>query len=487
MAPTNSYLRFEPEEVEQSIATRFEQQARRWPTRVAVRTAGQELTYAALNRAANQLAHLLLQELGSGAEPVGLLLEHGAPMVTALLAVLKAGKFYVPLDPAYPRERLAYILDDAEARIVLTSDALIGVASDLAGPKVRVLSVDAVASSYSTENPGLMIAPEAFAYLLYTSGSTGKPKGVVENQRNVLHFTMVRTNSAQIAAGDRLAMLLSFSFSGSATPLYCALLNGAALHLRYVKETGPSDLARWLVAEQITVCITGAATFRQLVSTLNGSERFPALRLLRIGGEPVYRRDVELFRKHFPPGCLLLNSIGSSEMKNFAEYFIGRDTAIEEDLVPIGYAVEDTEILLVDDDGRPVGVGEVGEIVVKSRFIAPGYWRRPELDQTTFKPAAGGETSACTGPATSVAGGRTGPWCTWDARIFGSRSAAIGSRSGRSRTPCATWLASAQRSCWFEQTSRAINVSSPTLCPAEPPGHGSARGAPRSQRSFPTT
>ncbi|HEV8517316.1 MAG TPA: amino acid adenylation domain-containing protein, partial [Burkholderiales bacterium] len=390
MAPTNSYLRFEPEEIEQSIAMRFEQQARLWPTRVAVKTAGQELTYAELNRAANQLAHLLLQERGSGMEPVGLLLEHGAPMVTALLAVLKAGKFYVPLDPTYPLERLAYILDDAQAGIMLASDALIGVANDLAGPKVRVLSVDAVASSYSTANPGLTIAPEAFAYLLYTSGSVGKPKGVVESQRNVLHFTMVRTNSAHIAADDRLAMLLSFNFSGSATPLYCALLNGAALHLHYVKETGSADLARWLVAEQITVCIAGASIFRQLVSTLNGSERFPALRLFRVGSEPVYRRDVELFRKHFPASCLLLNSIGSTEMRNFAEYFIGCDTVIDEDLVPVGYAVEDTEILLIDDNGRPVGVGEIGEIVVKTRFIAPAYWRLPELTHATFQPDPNG-------------------------------------------------------------------------------------------------
>jgi len=264
VVPTNSYLRFEPEEIEQSIAMRFEQQARRWPARIAVKTAQHELTYAALNRAANRLAHLLLQERGSGMEPVGLLLEHGAPMVTALLAVLKAGKFYAPLDPTYPHERLAFILNDAEARIVITSDALIDVVRNLAGPEVRVLSIDAVASSYSAENPNLMISPEAFAYLLYTSGSTGKPKGVVENQRNVLHFTMVRTNSAHIAADDRLAMLLSFSFSGSATPLYCALLNGAALHLRYVKETGSADLARWLVAEQITVCIAGASIFRQI-------------------------------------------------------------------------------------------------------------------------------------------------------------------------------------------------------------------------------
>lgn len=390
VAPSNPYIKFRPEEIEQSIAARFEQQARRWPTNIAVKTATHELTYGALNRAANQLAHLLLQERGSGAEPVGLLIEHGAPMVTALLAVLKAGKFYVPLDPTYPRERLAYILDDAQVGIVLASDALIGVASDLAAPNVRILSVDAVASGYSSENPDLPIAPEAFAYLLYTSGSSGQPKGVVENQRNVLHFTMVRTNSAHIAADDRLAMLLSFSFSGSATPLYCALLNGAALHLRYAKDTEPSELARWMVAEQITVCITGAATFRQLVSTLNGSERFPVLRLLRVGGEPVYRRDVELFRKHFSPGCLLLNSIGSSEMKNFAEYFIGPDTVVDDDLVPIGYAVEDTEILLIDDDGRAVGVGEIGEIVVKSRFIAPCYWRRPDLTQATFQHAPGG-------------------------------------------------------------------------------------------------
>src|SRR4051812_41047624 len=178
--PSNPFICFETSEVEQSIASRFEQQVRRWPTRTAVKSLRHHLTYTELNRAANRLAHLLLQQSNTGAEPVALLLQHDAPMVTAIVAVLKAGKFYVPLDPSYPRDRLAYILADSQANIIVTSDALIDVAKELAGPGRTILSIDAPAEGCSAENPDLPIALDAFAYLLYTSGSTGQPKGVIE-------------------------------------------------------------------------------------------------------------------------------------------------------------------------------------------------------------------------------------------------------------------------------------------------------------------
>jgi acyl-coenzyme A synthetase/AMP-(fatty) acid ligase/aryl carrier-like protein len=215
---------------------------------------------------------------------------------------------------------------------------------------------------------------------------------VVENHRNVLHFTRVRTNSCHLSAEDRLSLLQSFSFSGSATPLFGALLNGAALYPRDLKASGPMDLAQWLIEEEITVFFSVASTFRQLVSTLTGVEQFPKLRLIRIGGEPVYPKDVALYKRHFAPGCILLNSLGSSEMKNFSEYFIDQQTEIAGEHVPVGYPVEDTEILILDEVGHPVAEGELGEIVVKTRYIAPMYWRRPEETRATFLPdPAGGE------------------------------------------------------------------------------------------------
>jgi amino acid adenylation domain-containing protein len=390
--PTNPFVVFGKEDVEGSVSARFERQVRIHPGRVAVKTAGQALTYGELNCVANRIAHAVLERCGPGPEPVGLILEHGAAMVAGLLGVLKAGKYYVPLDPSYPPSRLAYMLKDSGAGLVVTSGGLRPFADQRETPGHALVDLDDLGDGLSDENPGLAIPPDAFTYILYTSGSTGQPKGVVENHRNVLHFTRVRTNSCHFSAEDRLSLLQSFSFSGSATPLFGALLNGAALYPRDLKATGPMDLARWLIQEEITVCFSVASTFRQLVSTLTGAEQFPKLRLIRIGGEPVYPRDVALYKRHFAPGCILLNSLGSSEMKNFSEYFIDQQTEIAGEHVPVGYPVEDTEILILDEDGRPVAEGEIGEIVVKTRYIAPAYWRRPEETRATFLPdPEGGE------------------------------------------------------------------------------------------------
>jgi amino acid adenylation domain-containing protein len=390
--PTNPFVEFSKEDVERSVPDRFERQVRTHPWRTAVKVDGQALTYDELNRAANRIAHAILDRRGQGSEPVALVLEHGAAMVAGLLGVLKAGKFYVPLDPSYPQSRLAYMLKDSEAGLVVTSGSLRPFSDQLVTREHAMLDLDNLGGGLSEENPVLAIPPDAFSYILYTSGSTGQPKGVVENHRNVLHFTMVRTNSCHVSAEDRLSLLQSFSFSGSATPLFCALLNGAGLYPRDVKATGPVGLAGWLIREEITVCFSVASTFRQLVSTLTGEEEFPRLRLIRIGGEPVYPRDVELYKRHFSPGCILLNSLGSSEMKNFSEYFIDNATEISGKHVPVGYPVEDTEVLILDETGDPVGRGDIGEIVVKTRYIAPAYWRRPEETRATFLPdPAGGE------------------------------------------------------------------------------------------------
>jgi amino acid adenylation domain-containing protein len=391
VGPTNPFVVFPREDVDGSVPARFERQVEIHAGRIAVKTGAHTLTYAELNRAANRIAHAILARRGADPEPVALLLEHGTPMVAALLGVLKAGKFYVPLDPSYPHARLVYMLEDSESGLVLTSRRLHLLAEQLATRDQALLDIDDLGPE-DEDTPGLAIAPDAFLDILYTSGSTGRPKGVVENHRNVLGFTRARTNSCHFAADDRLSLLQSFSFSGCATPLFGALLNGAALYPHDLRATGPMDLGQWLIQEEITVSFMVASTFRQMASTLTGEERFPRLRLLRIGGEPVYPRDVALYKRHFGHGCLLLNSLGSSEMKNISEYFIDERTEIAGEHVPVGYPVDGVQVLLLDENGRPVARGEIGEIVVKTRYIAPIYWRRPEETRATFLPdPAGGD------------------------------------------------------------------------------------------------
>jgi amino acid adenylation domain-containing protein len=388
--PRGPVSEFRKEDIEQSLADRFEQQVLRYPERLAVKTSSHAFTYAELNKAANQLARALLAQGGSGVEPVALVFEHGAPVIAAIFGVLKAGKFYVPLDPLYPRARTAYMLEHTQARLMVTNTRNLSLARELAQQKCQLINFDELDADLSTENLGLSISPDSLAYILYTSGSTGQPKGVMQNHRNSLHKIMRNTNEYRFRADDRLTLLFSPSFGTAESDIYGALLNGAALLPLDLKAEGMGNLANWLVQEDITVFHPVPTLFRHFLSTLTGGERFPQVRLIKLSGEPVYRRDLELYQKYFSPDCIFVNSLGATETGQFSHYQVDKNTQITSSIVPVGYAVEDKDVLLVDDAGQPIGFNQIGEIVVKSRYLAPGYWRASDLTQAAFQPGPDG-------------------------------------------------------------------------------------------------
>lgn len=383
IVPPGPFIRFDETETEQSIAARFEQQVRQHGQRLAAKTERHALTYEVLNRMANRVASAILATRGADAEPVALLFEHDVPLIAAMLGVLKTGKFYVPLDPHYPPARTAAMLEETGAALIVTDSRMAQRALELAGQARSVLNVDQIGEGASTENPGLVIAPDAYAYLLFTSGSTGLPKGIVESHRNVLHFTLAHTNRCYLCPDDRLPLFVSCSFSGSASRIYGALLNGASLHLLDLRAAGMGRLYDWLVREEITI-LWGSVGFGPVIQALKDGGQLPRVRLVFWGAQTLHKRDVELYRKYFADDCLLLNALGTTEMKAICRYIMDKRTVIDGPTAPVGYPDPDTEIVLLGDDGMPLGSGEVGEITVKSRYIAPAYWRQPELTRATF-------------------------------------------------------------------------------------------------------
>ena len=382
--PTNAFIRFEKEETEQSIPQRFEQQVRRYPDRLAVKTKSHQLSYAALNKVANRVARALLAQRGEGAESIALLLEHDASMIAAILGVLKAGKVYVPLDPSFPYARNAYILEDSQAGLIITNNENRSLAESLSENRHSLINIDEIGATLSDENVNLSISADNLANIIYTSGSTGQPKGVVQNHRNLLQVAMRYTNGLRISAEDRLTLLQSYSVAGSVSNMLGALLNGASLFPYNVKEEGLIELADLLIEEEITVYHSVPTVFRQFANTLTGKEEFPELRLVRLGGEPVYAEDVQLYKKYFPSDSIFVNSYGASEAASVLRYCVDKDTEISDAVVPVGYPLGDVEILLLDDDGEAVGSDHVGEIAIKSRYTSPGYWRRPDLTRAAF-------------------------------------------------------------------------------------------------------
>src|SRR5215208_3805221 len=381
---TNAFIRFEKKETEQSIPQRFEQQVSRYPDRLAVKSRNHQLSYAALNKAANRMARALLAQRGEGAESIVLLLGHDASMIAAILGVLKAGKVYVPLDPSFPYARNAYILEDSQAGLIVTNNENRSLAESLSENRHPLIDIDEIEATLSDENVDLPISADHLANIIYTSGSTGQPKGVVQNHRNLLHVAMRYTNGLRIGAEDRLTLLQSYSVAGSVSNMLGALLNGASLFPFNVKEEGLIELADLLSEEGITVYHSVPTVFRQFANTLTGKEEFPELRLVRLGGEPVSAEDFRLYKRYFPSDSIFVNSYGASEAASVLRYGVDKDTEISGAMVPVGYPLGDVEILVLDDEGAAVESNQVGEIAIKSRYTSPGYWRRPDLTRAAF-------------------------------------------------------------------------------------------------------
>jgi amino acid adenylation domain-containing protein len=384
------FSRFPRSEVEQAVPARFEQQANAYPDRIALEDPATALTYRALNRLANRVASAVLAVRGAGSEPVALLLGSGVPVVAAMLGVLKAGKFYVALDASQPTESIAAILTDTRPALLIADNTRMEqagglcLAPGLAG--VPILNFDALGPGLSEENPGLAIPPTTLAFVVYTSGSTGRPKGVMHDHRYVLHLTMVYTNSGRMSAADRLALLCPPGFAGAVRDIYCALLNGAALLTFDVRREGLTGLAAWLRQKQITVFFAVATMFRNFCAPLTPEDRFPALRLIELGSEPVYAGDVLLYQRHFSDAWRMIVNLGGAEISPICQFPVDAGTRIAWTTVPAGYPPEDVELVLLDAEGSPVAAGSPGEIFVRSRYLSRGYWDRPDLTERSFLP-----------------------------------------------------------------------------------------------------
>ncbi len=393
LSPGEGFVPFERAAIEQSIPRRFAQQVAAGPDRLAVKLRSASLTYAELDRRADLVARAILAR-GIRAEPVAVVVEQGLSLLPAILGTLKTGRIYVPLEVGLGRDRLRHLLRDSCASTALVTASAACLVRDAADPDLDLLDVDDLPSGAPAEAPEIEIAATAPAYIYYTTGSTGEPKGVVDSHRNVLHNVMRYTNGLGIGPGDRLTLLQSPGFSGAVSSMFCALLNGATSLPFDVRLAGGGELADYVDREGVTIYHSVPTIFR---SFLRGDRVFPGVRVVRLEGDRSARLDVELFRRHFAPGCVLANGLGATETGLVRRFLLGRETPFDGDLVPIGYPVEDMEVAVLDDDGKPAAPGEVGEISVRSEYLALGYWNRPDLTARAFETDARGRRAYRTG------------------------------------------------------------------------------------------
>jgi amino acid adenylation domain-containing protein len=355
----------------------FEDQARRHPGSVAAICNGRRLTYAELNTRANQLAHRLRQ-LGAGPDRlVVLYLERSLEMLVAMLAVLKSGSAYVPLDPGYPAERLSFVIQDSAASLAITQ----GDAPLLRRDGLRVIDLDAEAKSLGAEPPAdlrIEADPGRLAYVIYTSGSTGTPKGVAIEHRSVVNFLDWFGDELEIQAGETVLAVTSISFDISVLELFLPLVHGGTTWI--VPRDRSADgmlLAGEISASGATIIQATPATWRLLTDT--GWAHGAGLKLL-CGGEALSETLAQALCK---TGAAIWNVYGPTETTVWST---AQRLRLDDQCVSIGLPIGNTEAYVLDTDRELVPIGGRGELYLGGDGLARGYWNRPDLTQDRFVP-----------------------------------------------------------------------------------------------------
>ncbi|MGZ8531942.1 MAG: non-ribosomal peptide synthetase [Candidatus Binatia bacterium] len=367
-------------EIDQTIPDRFESMVGLYRKKLAIQTQNRLSDYDSLNRYANRIARLILNRRDPKSEPMALLLADVIDIVAAMLGVLKSGKFFVVLDSSFPANKIERILHHSGAGAIVTNYSTLGLARQFQNESTSLVNIDEITSNLGDDNLRIKRRPDEFVSILYTSGSTGEPKGVVDNHLVNLHLALLDDTNSQ----DRSSLVHSVAFGSGRGDIFYSLLNGAAVCQFDLKAEGTDRFAAWLKEQQITICHLPPVAFRTLAPIFENSAAPATLRRIRLTGAPVTSIEFDLYRKCFPKTTTLQINMGSTETRRICGAIVDHDFVFPTDGVPVGYPAPWKRLRLLDDYGDDVAPGEIGEIVLQSRYLTCGYWNDPELNAKKF-------------------------------------------------------------------------------------------------------
>lgn len=363
-----------------SVQALFEEQAEASPDATALMFGAETITYRELNRRANQMAHYLMQQ-GVGAESrVGICLDRSPGLIIGVLGILKAGGAYVPLDPGYPSARLSFMLEDAGVTLLLTEKQL---RPSFQGQNIKIICVDDFAGQIAAcaeTDPPSDIGADNLAYVMYTSGSTGQPKGVAVTHRNIVRLVR-NTNYANLTRDEVFLQFAPISFDASTFEIWGSLLNGARLALMPPGAASLEELGGALRRYQVTTLWLTAGLFHLMVDTHLDDLR--GLKQLLAGGDVLSVPHVKKVVAELKD-CRLINGYGPTENTTFTCCYPIDNPAAINGSVPIGRAIANSYVYVLDSHLNPSPVGIPGELYIGGDGLARGYLNQPELTASKF-------------------------------------------------------------------------------------------------------
>jgi len=361
--------------------------AKQAPDSVAVAHGERQLTFRELNERANQLAAYLRDKGVAKDIPVGICLKRSVELTVALLGVMKAGGACLPLDPDYPGERLAYMLEDSHAPVLLTQPGLLPKLGAASPDVVHVSSDWEIFDGFSRENPSQPADSNDLAYVIYTSGSTGKPRGVLLEHRGLVNHHLAAIKLYDLRPEDRTLQFSSLSFDIAVEEIFPTWIAGATVVLRTAEMplTG-SGFLQWIRQQGITVLDLPTAYWHDLVRELKQTgESLPeSLRLLIVGGEKASASAYQSWMESCKGRVRWVNTYGPTEASIIVSSYEPTDSQLIPENLPIGRAIANTQLYVLDEHLKPVSVGTPGELHIGGLGVARGYLNRPEMTAQKF-------------------------------------------------------------------------------------------------------
>jgi amino acid adenylation domain-containing protein len=375
---------------DKTIVDLFEEQVAKTPDAIAVVFENQQLTYRGLNSKANQLARYL-QTLGVKPEIlVGICVERSIEMVIGLLGILKAGGAYLPLDPAYPTERLGFMLEDAQVPVLLTQSNL---TEKLSETKMQVVCLDVEAetlSQYSEENFKSEEIPENLAYVIYTSGSTGQPKGACIYHRGLTNLVNWFVTDFNLTATDSVLVISPFAFDLTQKNFFAPLIVGGQLHLLPASiRYDPSQITQIVASQQITWLNCTPSAFYPLIEPVEKStfQKLSSLRYIFLGGEPIFLNRFLPWLQSSVCKAKVVNTYGPTECTDVcAAYRLYKPESFLERSIPIGQPIFNAKLFILDKHLQLLPIGVRGELHIGGEGIGSGYINNAQMTQDKFIP-----------------------------------------------------------------------------------------------------